>query len=452
MQNSRPAAISGLLLASLIIAVSVSISAETFGSETDSSQPKLTDIQIYNVTDLEDSEKRTKGELLASGTSQTFRINTSTLDTYRFSFKMQNNGDQAWEIDEEDELYHQGLIDDWKIQEIYYNISGQDGFNQGGSFENQRIDWDTGSTDSLHPGQEMEAEYIVEIPPETTELQQEFLVNDTEYSSGSEDQHTLQITRMGVIKPVLNEPPNQTTLQKDRIFEVNSTVECHDGVCGDVALTPRHGQDEEEMEVISETTDSPFYTLTDRQQKCDDMFDGSECELTWEVNATGERESEHLLDVNASSLTYSEIDENSSDENTVTIDTFILMDLDWPVIEFGFLDPGEQDKPAYGNIYEPYQEIVIDEYSASVDELSIKGTDLVSELDPSYTIEITNMAYSLENDTATQKPIEQDYQTVETDIDAGSRLRTFYWLDAPLGIVVGNYTGQVSYRARTEVE
>jgi hypothetical protein len=75
---------------------------------------------------------------------------------------------------------------------------------------------------------------------------------------------------------------------------------------------------------------------------------------------------------------------------------------------------------------------------------------LTSELQPeNYSIGAGNLSYSFENDSGTSNNISNKYETIRSDIDPGTVLNTFFWIDVPIGIYRGGYTGTMYFKANS---
>lgn len=434
-------------LASLfLVCVSLILTAgakETFGDSNSGSLPEVQNLSIYDVTNETENERESGGELLASGLNKTFQLNqTEDRFDYRFTFEIDNTGPEYWNLSSEDELFHEGLDTGWSINRTWYNISGTQ--YEGGTFSEGRVDWNTSLGGNLSPDSRMYANYIVEVDlTDSQDYSQKFLVNDTSNESGSKDNHTLDMNRLGEISLTLEEPPNDTILTQNKTFEINTTVECLGGECGDVTSTSRYNQSGTADTLISEGNGSPFHTIGDNKKECAQLLSGESCTVLWDVNATGEKDSYHLLDTNASS-SYSEMTSADTKDAEVQIKQVAAINLTWSTIDFGTLDPGSSNKSAEGNHNLTYN-ISVPENSNDVD-IWVKGKDLQSE-DTDYTIGIGNMSYSLENDTATESPIPYTYELVKQTVNASSILNSFYWLDVPTGIYKGPYNGSITFKA-----
>lgn len=410
--------------------------SESFGTGNGEPLPNITQIQVYNTSFYQDRE--TGGELVARGLNETFQLNQSQETRYRFEFKIVNDGDEAWRINDSDTLYHRGLDTDWSVGKIWYNISQ---LYDTGTFTSGKVSWNTSKGGTLDPGETMYAKYLVNVSGSSNIYQQEFKVNDTNESAGSIDYHELELNDLGYLNVTLNEPPNETVLQRNRTFTVNATLKCENGECGEVKASPRYNTTEGQ-EIIPGTPSKPFHITSTGNSDCV-LGVNEQCFVDWKVNATGEDDSWHELDVNASS-SFDRVAGNDSEDNRVKIDVFVLMDLTWDVTGFGKLNVGEQDQPALGNAGLEYN-ISVDEYSANLD-LWLKGQDLVADRNDNYSIGVTNFSYSFENDPATERRVKSGYRKARSDVKHGQNLTTFYWLDMPFGVANYNYTGEMTWK------
>jgi len=440
---------SKISIVSVLFLLLVTLStASSFGTGVDEPLPNITQISVYDVSDLSVSEKETEGDMAASGLNSTLNVNQNQTDgEYRFSFKITNEGDSDWEINSSDQLSHEGLNTEWTVNKIWYNIS-QD--YDGGNFSDGKLQWNTSEGGTLASGDTMYAKYIVDISLDNSEFySQYFLINDTSNKSGSEDYHEFDINKLGTLDIVLEDPPKDTVVTQNKTFVMNATVSCKNGECGEVNVSSRYNESSEVDTLISEDPDKPFYTVSQNTKICSsDLKKDERCEVSWDINATGELESYRLLDTNTSS-SFDDIPENNSEENRVQINMAILINTSWDAMDFGLLDPGDQNQPAKGNNNLSYN-ITVPEESNLVDNLWIKATDLVSELrSDNYSIRAENMSYSFQNDVETSESISNSYQSVKSDINPGTVLNTFFWIDVPTGIYKGGYNGSVYFKANS---
>lgn len=423
-------------------------SASSFGTGVDEPLPNLTQISVYDVSGLSVSEKETGGSLVASGLNSTLTVNQEQTEReYRFSFEITNEGDSSWEINESDQLYHEGLNSSWNVNKIWYNIS-QD--YDGGDFSDGTLEWNTSQGGTLDPGETMYAKYLVDINLDNSELHsQYFLVNDTSNNTGSEDYHELDVNKLGTLDIALEDPPNDTVVTQNKTFIVNATVSCENGECGEVNASPRYNQSSTADTIIPESSGAPFHTVNQNVDTCSsDLKKDQSCQISWDVNATGDLESYRWIDVNASS-SFNDVASVESTDHRVQINMAILINTSWDTTDFGLLDPGEQDQPAEGNSNLSYN-ITIPEESNLVDNLWIKATDLTSQLQPdNYSIGAGNLSYSFEDDAGTASDISNSYQSIQSDITPGTVLNTFFWIDVPTGIYKGGYNGIMYFKANS---
>ena len=435
---------SAKILCTAFLAVILVSTASGFGYDAGEPLPNVSQLEVYDVTGLSTTDKRASGQLIHTGLNETVIINQTEQRTYRFTFEVANRGASTWYLNSSDTMIHEPVEDAWNLDDVYYNITSNLFF--GGNLSQNTLNWDTGQQGSLGVGEKLYAEYIIQIPHIQKNTSQEFLVNDSDSFSGSRDLHRLKINRLGQLNVTMHEPPNNTVYQVNRTFEMNATVECLGGKCGDVNATPRYNETGSRA-VMPSTESSPFYITDYASSGCSNMSSGEKCRMLWAVNATGSEGSRYTIDVNSSS-TYSEVEEENSSKNLIGLNSFILMGLEWETIDFGYIDPGEQDQMSKCTDYSNCSyDVVIENYSVPVDNLWVKGTDLVSQEDSGYGIGISNMSYGLTNDISTEKPVENTYTKVASDLSPGTVLSTFYWLDVPTGIITGQYTGQITFKA-----
>lgn len=436
-----------LILILVLFSISVS-SATSFGTGVNEPLPNLTQISVYDVTGLSVSEKETQGTLVTSGINSTLTVNQQQSQReYRFSFKITNEGDSSWEINESDQLYHDGLNSSWNVNKIWYNIS-QD--YDSGSFSSGKLDWNTSQGGTLAPGETMYAKYLVDISLTNSEFYSPyFLVNDTSNNTGSEDYHELDLNKLGTLNINLEDPPNQTVVTQNKTFIMNATLSCQNGECGEVNASPRYNQSSTADTLIPEGAGTPFYTVNQNQKTCsNDLKKDQSCEVSWDVNATGNLESYRWIDINASS-SFSDISSIDSVDHQVQINMAILINTSWDTTDFGVLDPGQKDQPAQGNSNLSYN-ITVPEESNLVDNLWIKATDLTSQLKPdNYSIGAGNLSYSLQNNAGAASNISNTYQSIKSDISPGTVLNTFFWIDVPTGIYKGGYNGTMYFKANS---
>lgn len=438
-----------MILAFIILIGFSASSAKSFGDATSGPLPNITNISVYNVSDLSLSQKETGGEFVSNGLNSTLTINQSqTQQEYRFTLRIQNEGSSSWDINSSDILSYEGFNPSWNVNKVWYNIS-QD--YDGGSYSNGKVVWNTSKGGILEPGEILYAKFLTDINVDNSQDNSLFvIVNDTSESSGSQDYNKLDVNKLGYLDVKLEDPPSDTILTQNKTFLINSTVTCLEGECGSVVGASRYNSTTiEASNLIPENSGKPFHTVGSNRKICSDSLEKDEsCQISWDVNATGGVESYHNLDVNASS-SYLDISGNDSRDKTVQINLAVIIDTSWDDTDFGLLDPGQIKRPAKGNNGLRYN-ISIPERSNSVDNLWIKASELISDLRPAqYAIRPGNISYSFQNDSSASVQISEEYTKMVSNTGSGNVLNTFYWLDVPTGVYKGGYTGKLFFKANS---
>lgn len=427
-------------------------SFDAFGIGDGSPLPNITEIRIYDVTDQAD--KKTGGNLVDRGLDPELNISQKDVNrSYRFEFQVRNDGLQDWNIEASDELFHEGLNSNWSVGGIRYELS-QENYT-GGTFSSGQVTWNTSNGGILEyedTNDTMNASYVVNITQEESDkFNQRFEVNDTSEGAGSYHDYILDVKKFGFLNVRLNEPPSNTIVQKNSFFTVNGTVECVEGECGEVSISPRYNESLVADTLIPEADGKPFYTSGTNNVSCNSQgsLNGT-CSYTWDVNASGSLNSDHLLDVNTSS-SFTEVSGNESRDNTVTINNAIRINVTWESVEFGVLDPGTENNSAQNNS-EGYN-ISIPENSLKVDDLWVRSENMTTDgwknpsTDESYVIPANNFFYSLNSFVDTKEPLTNNYQNVISDLSSGSSISTYYWMNVPKGIKSSKYNGSIYFKA-----
>ena len=437
----------------ILIAGVVAVNAVTFGSDP---QPVIQEIEVHDVTDFQGENRTNKTNLVdsisPSNSDDVLNLSNSEDDQqFRYDFKIKNEGDKEWNISQSDELFHEGIdVDNWTVNEstgAFYQIEAGK-LRKGAEIVQERLEWNTSNEGTLESGQNMNASYIFEPNLSQNEnYNQTFRAENTDQSSGSEYNHNTSIILRdpGFLNVTMHEPPEDSRLQLNRTFEVNSTVECLDGECGDVDLSVRYNNSGDNLKV-PETESEPFYTIGSNPKTCQDMTDGSSCTFNWDVNATGDIGSNYVIDTEANSP-ISEVDNNQSEGSNVSIDYFLIVSDNRENTTFGAIDPNTTYNPAEGNQERPVHEISVDSYSQPVDELFMQVDNLTSYFIDGYHIGPSNLSYNFVNKTSNSTRATGDADVIKTDIQPGSTVEMFYWLDVPSGVVQDYYNGTIEFAA-----
>lgn len=420
--------------------------------------PNVTSLEIYRVNGLSPQEKETDGELFDSGLNKTFDVNQTKVRQYRFEFRIENDGRRDWDIQEEDTLYHEGINASWPVEKIWYNLSTGD--FDGGQVTDRRVSWDTsqgGILEDDNDNDTMYAKYLVNITDQESRFyDQEFRVNDTSENAGSFDFHRIDFKKLGLINLSISKPVDQTTLPKGITFVMNASINCIEGYCGEVNVTNRYNSSSVPDIIVPEDTGKPFYTTRKSPKRnCGVLDDDAQCNVNWTINTTGDIRTSKLLDVNGSS-NLTNVQDNSSENVEVSINQPVLVELDWNVLDFGVLDPGETNKSALGNDNLDYNISV--KGGLDTDNLWIRATDMLTDgwrnptTNEQYRIDANNLSFGLENDISGAEELTNKYSLVRQGVSSGTVLNTFYWINVPQGIKSTEYTGNLYFKANATTQ
>jgi hypothetical protein len=400
--------------------------------------PQIENLQIYNVTDAQDP--RTGGNLVTEGLNSTFTVDQKGSTEYRFSFNVSNQGSEPWALTSGDVLEHRGLNQSWSINEsedIYYSTNGST--YEGGTFSGGEVEWNTGSGGEVATGSSLEAGYLVNITQDSTNTFNQIFNASTGSGTSDQDYHDLKTLIYGYLDVDLDFPANDSVLQNNRVFTLNGTATCVDGSCGHITAEPRQN---------STTSQEPFtgseFNVLAENSTCTDLLEGQSCTVEWDVNATADANTFHQLDFQASS-NYGEVQDQDTRDAVVEVRDILMINLDWNVVDFGVLDPGENEQPAERN--QQGYNLTVEEDSNPVDQLWVKASPLVSEQDSSYTIGPGNMTYTEQNEYSDTPNFTSNFSLMYMDLARGTTKNLHYWLNVPYGITSGGYTGTITFKA-----
>ncbi len=259
------------------------------------------------------------------------------------------------------------------------------------------------------------------------------------------DMFTLRSPQLDV---TLDNPPTPFVASRNQTFLLNVTVICQYGDCGAVDGTARYNASSTEPDTaIPETDDTPFHTaIKSNPLTCDSTLErDTACNLTWQVNATGEPDSRWLLDVNVSS-SLDTVQWNDTGNADIEISTFAIdIQLQWDVIDFGDLLLGEQNNPAANNTDGGYNLTVTSSTTEPVD-LWTNMTDVTQD-DGDDVIGATNMSVHTDDNPDAADPLSPTFSLLTSGVAPGTNVTTYYWLDTPLGIGADSYTGTLWVKA-----
>ncbi len=402
--------------------------------------PEIQNIEIYNVSKVQD--RRNNGVLIDSGLNSTFQVEQKNATEYRLEFNVTNNGSDTWVLTTDDKLLHSGLNQSWDVNEsddIYYRIN--DSIKEGGTFNSGKVSWNTGNGGELGVGDNLSAEYIINISQGSTNTFDQYFNASTTSDTSDQDFHELRTLILGAIEPLIDKPENESIIQNNREFTLNGTVNCLEGDCGEVTANPRQNESSGQQLISGNE-----FEVLDSNNNCANLLEDESCTVNWSINASVDPNTFHELDFSASS-NYSEIDEEDSADSIVEVQDILMIDLDWNVTEFGVLDPGEKDNPAERN-NEGYN-LTVEEESNTVDNLWIKASSLISRRNDNYQIDPTFMSWSdTPSITDSRYNFSETYQSLNySQLSPGTTKTLYYWLNVPYGITIGEYTGTMTFKA-----
>lgn len=427
---------------------------DAFGTAQGSTLPNVTNISIYDTTGVSAAEKETGGTLEASGLNTTFDVDQEQEQRqYRFQFKVVNNGTLDWSIAAEDQLFHDGLNSSWNVVRAWYNLSNGD--YDGAQYSDTNVTWDTsqgGVLEATQGNNTMYAKYLVNISTNRSQVfDQDFKVNDTSENSGSTDNHVFNLTKYGKISVEVTNPPNETSVSKDQVFQTEAFIECLNGYCGNVTANVRYNESDT-ADTLIPGSGTPFELSGDTNLKqCGILNSSNNCSVSWDVNATGSLNSVHLLDSKAES-DLSRIQNNNSTDIQVSIKETVEINLQYNTVDFGLVQPGEENVSAPGNFDMSYN-LTVPSYSAPVEELWVRSTDLVTDgfknpdTGTNYTIYAENVSIAKENTTSNETGLQESFFNYASSIASDTNFTTYYYLDAPEGIKNSEYNGTIYFKA-----
>jgi hypothetical protein len=271
--------------------------------------------------------------------------------------------------------------------------------------------------------------------------------NDTAGNYNSTRNRTVTL-RPPMLNVSLRTPPTPFTATANQAFTMNATATCRFGDCGTVNATARYNASSPEPDTaIPVGNGEPFYTAAkENPLVCDAVLDrGERCNVTWAVNATGGAGSQWLIDVNFTAPLET-VRWNATADTNIEISAFAIdIALQWDVIDFGALHVGETDNPAVNNSDGGYNITVTGQTTENVD-LWTNMTSLTQE-DGDDIIGASNMSVSTTDDPVTADSLTPPFSLLRSDVDPGTNVTTYYWLDTPLGIFADNYTGTLWVKA-----
>ena len=266
-----------------------------------------------------------------------------------------------------------------------------------------------------------------------------FYANDTDGLMNTTS--TGYFTVSGNLVVELVEPVNGKLVAQNITFTVNTTIRCINGSCGNVQARVRYNQSGSEPDTdISTSEDQPFYIVSGSNPgSCSGNPLGSNeyCQITWNVNATGQIGSTWNIGALVES-DQSNVQDNHTDNHTIQIVSCIVdITLQWDNVNFEPSDPGGVSN-ATGNQNDMYKITVEPITTCSVD---IYGrADDLERAGGGYTIGAGNMSFSnTTNDYTERHSLGKSWMLFGQAIQPDTNLTTYYWIDIPLSMMEGEY-------------
>jgi hypothetical protein len=245
----------------------------------------------------------------------------------------------------------------------------------------------------------------------------------------------------------LTNPDYSKTLNvgQNKTFNVNATVICKNGPCGEVFGTIMYNLSSLNPNTPVNTTigDKPFYikeSPANARKSCGVMYSGDLCLLNWTINATGSVNTDWKIGVLFNS-SYGDIQENNTQNVTVSI-FFCSIDfnLSWSSIKFGLLDPSTGPNNASGNSNNEYN-ISVNSGSCDLD-FYINGTDLTNTTLNSI-IGVGNVTWSnTSNNYSESFNLSSTVSALKSNVSQNTNVTTWYWINVP-PVYSGYYNGMI---------
>lgn len=251
----------------------------------------------------------------------------------------------------------------------------------------------------------------------------------------------------GYLEVNLIGPPSSFSVTQNQTFNVNASVYCRNGSCGEVNGTVRYnGSSSNPDTSIPTSYATPFYVTQGNQpQTCGNMIQDQFCQLNWTVNATGEADSVWKIGVLFNS-TQAGVQENHTSNSTVAITACTeSITLGWD-IDFGTYNPNTpaSDNPALGNTGKLYN---ITNSGTCDLKVWIKGSEYLENITYNSKIYIGNLTWTnISSEYSSSYPnMTTSWSLVnETLLGGGNyNITTYYWLAIP-PVYAGRYNGTVT--------
>lgn len=237
-----------------------------------------------------------------------------------------------------------------------------------------------------------------------------------------------------------------TSIKQNDTLNVNATVYCRVGQCGNVYGTIRYNGSSANPDTPINTTkgDRPFYNVSGLiQQSCPtNSLDANEfCNLTWTINATDDYIKSWKIGVLFNS-SRSDVTQNHTYNATIKIlECLESVSISWNSIDFSTLIPSTNYNKAPGNVNNLYN---ITNTGSCTMKVWIKGTDLQNSSLPSI-IGVGNISWSNTTNVSTSSyNMTKNYVILNSSFNTNiPNITTYYWLSVP-AVWAGRYNGTIT--------
>lgn len=242
----------------------------------------------------------------------------------------------------------------------------------------------------------------------------------------------------------LADPPKPFSAPQNDTFLMNATATCRLADCGWVNGTARYNASGAAPDTqLPELSGKPFHTTRkDSNLTCARFLHQDEtCNVTWQVNVTGDLGSVWNVDVNFT--TNSSVSWNDTgDAQVKAVSGVIDIVMRWSQTSFGDVVVGNS-YPAEGNADDMYNVTVTGESSSA--DLWIRGTDMKNGSKD--TIGVTNISWNAtENNDETTETLTETFSPLNRGVGSGTNVTTYYWIDVPF-VYAGEYNGTLEVKA-----
>jgi hypothetical protein len=243
----------------------------------------------------------------------------------------------------------------------------------------------------------------------------------------------------------LTNPSTLINIVQNLTFNLNATVVCKDGPCGEVSGTVMYNlsSSHPDTPLSAIEGEKPFFIQeipANSKKSCGLMYSGNFCQLNWTINATGDVNSDWKIGVLFNS-SYVDMKENSTENATVSIfPCTVDFNLSWSSIDFGLLDPNTGPHNASGNSDNEYN-ITVNRGSCNLD-FYINGTDLTNTTLDSK-IGVDNVTWSnTTNDYSESFNLSSVISVLKLNVPQNMNVTNWYWINVP-SVYAGNYNGVI---------